>query len=54
LEDFTKAVRTGMRPNGVLLGKDMPVELFKHFTDDEIAALWSYLRTVPAKTYGGR
>ena len=53
-EQFATALRTGVRPDGVPLGKDMPVELFKHFTDDEVAALWSYLRTVPAKAYGGR
>lgn len=52
--DLAKALRTGVRPDGVPLGKDMPVELFSHLTDDEIAALWSYLRTVPAKAYGGR
>lgn len=52
--DLAKALRTGVRPDGVPLGKDMPVELFSHLTDDEVAALWSYLRTVPAKAYGGR
>lgn len=52
--DFAKTIRTGVRPDGVPLGKDMPVELFSHLTDDEVSALWSYLRTVPAKAYGGR
>jgi mono/diheme cytochrome c family protein len=53
-DQFATAIRTGVRPNGVPLGKDMPVELFKHFTDDEVTALWTYLQTVPAKAHGGR
>lgn len=48
------AIGTGVRPDGVPLGKDMPVELFSHLTDDEVTALWNYLRTVPAKAYGSR
>ena len=52
--DFENAVRHGMRPNGVPLSKDMPSDQFKHFTDDEIAAIWTYLRSLPAKAYGGR
>jgi cytochrome c553 len=54
LADFTRAVREGRRPDGTPLSKDMPSQLFQHFSDDEVAALWSYLRTVPAKAYGGR
>jgi hypothetical protein len=54
LVDFTRAVREGRRPDGTPLAKDMPSELFADCTDDEVAALWSYLRTVPAKGYGGR
>lgn len=52
--DFARAVRTGVRPNGTPISPDMPVKEFAHFTDDEISALWSYLRTLPVKAYGGR
>lgn len=52
--DFTRAVRTGVRPDGTRLKADMPYRQFAVFTDDEVAALWSYLRSVPAKAYGGR
>lgn len=52
--DFEKAVRHGVRPDGTPISKDMPSQNFVHFTDDEVAALWSYLRTLPAKAYGGR
>jgi cytochrome c553 len=52
--DFAKALRTGVRPDGSQLKTDMPYAQFAVFTDDETAALWMYLRTQPAKAYGGR
>jgi mono/diheme cytochrome c family protein len=52
--EFATAVRTGMRPNGIPISSDMPFKSFAHFTDDEIAAVWAYVRSVPAKAYGGR
>lgn len=54
-DDFAKAVRTGIRPDGSNLGKDMPaVENFSGFSDDEVTAIWMYLQTVPRKVYGTR
>lgn len=52
--DFAKAVRTGVRPDGGQLKPDMPYAQFAVYSDDEVAALWTYLRTVPVKAYGGR
>lgn len=52
--DFAKAVRTGIRPDGTKLKNDMPYDQFAVYSDSEVAALWAYLRTVPAKAYGGR
>lgn len=52
--DFAKAVRTGVRPDGSNLKPDMPFREFASFSDEEVAAIWAYLRTVPAKAYGGR
>lgn len=52
LADFDNAVRHGTSKNGYTLGKDMP--RFTHLTDDEVAAIWTYLQTVPAKAFGGR
>src|SRR5574338_161240 len=52
--EFATAVRTGMRPNGIAISPDMPFKSFAHFTDDEIAAVWAYVRSMPAKAYGGR
>lgn len=52
--EFTKAIREGIRPDGTHLKPDMPYQQFARYSDDEVAAIWMYLRTVPAKAYGGR
>ena len=52
LPEFTKAVREGIAKQGFQLSKDMP--RWTSLTDDEVAAIWAYLQTVPAKAYGGR
>lgn len=52
--DFATAVRTGVRPDGTTLKKEMPYDQFATLSDDEVTAIWMYLRTVPAKAYGGR
>lgn len=54
LANFDGAIRHGVRPDGSKLGADMPYTAFAEFSDDEVAAIWAYLRTVPAKTYGTR
>jgi len=53
-EDFDKAIRTGQRPDGTVLNDAMPWKMLKGMTDDDVKALWEYLRTVPAKPAGGR
>lgn len=53
-EDFFRALREGMRPGNVPIDTLMPVRATKQMTDDEIRALWLYLKTVPAKPFGGR
>jgi mono/diheme cytochrome c family protein len=52
--DFTRVLRTGMRPGGTPVDTLMPWKLFRDMTDTEIQALYRYLRTVPAKAYGTR
>lgn len=54
LTDFDRAVRGGVSKNGYKLGKDMPSPEFSRLTDDEVAAMWAYLQTVPVKSFGGR
>ncbi len=54
LADFTKILREGQRPDGSKVAEMMPVRFTKLMSDDEIAAVYNYLRTVPPKPYGGR
>lgn len=51
-EDFTKAIRTGTRPNGTILSAAMPWSYAKNMTDDEIRATWLYIHSRPAKKTG--
>jgi mono/diheme cytochrome c family protein len=52
---FAEALRTGLRPDGRKLDpKYMPWTAFKAMTDSEIAALWTYLRSLPPKADGAR
>jgi mono/diheme cytochrome c family protein len=48
LADFTRALREGQRPDGARLAEAMPWRYTARMTDDEIAAVWLYLRTLPA------
>jgi cytochrome c553 len=45
--DFTRAMRTGTRPDGSKLKDFMPWRSMARHTDDELHAIWLYLRTVP-------
>lgn len=53
-DDFEKAIRTGQRPDGTTLHDAMPWKMYKGMEDDDVEALWKYLRTMPAKPAGGR
>jgi len=43
-----KAIREGIRPDGSLIGPPMPFEVYKGISDDDLASIVMYLRTVPA------
>ncbi len=46
--DFVTAIRTGVKPTGMMLdGEEMPWEKYGHMTDTELAALWAYLQSLP-------
>jgi len=53
-EDFFRALRDGKRPGGAPIDSLMPFRLTRDMTDDEIRAVWLYLKTVPPKAFGGR
>lgn len=52
--DFMRVMREGKRPDGSQVDSLMPYRLFKSMTDVELKAIYAYLKTVPAKAYGGR
>ena len=43
--DFRRAMKVGLRPDGRPLRPPMPLR--PELSDDEVAAMWAYLRTVP-------
>ena len=51
--DFTKALRTGVRPDGRILSAVMPWPYTKNLTDDEIRAMWVYVQSMPLRPTGG-
>lgn len=51
--DFARVLRTGLRPGGVPVNPLMPVHLTRNLTDDEVRAIWLYLRSIPAVPTGG-
>jgi len=52
--DFFKALRQGHRPDGSAINPFMPWALAGQMTDDEIKAIWIFLKTVPPKETGNR
>ena len=52
--DFRRALRTGRRPDGSAIDEFMPWRQYAHMTDDELHALWLYLRGVPPKPFGNK
>ena len=54
LDDFSRALRTGRRPDGSPIDTIMPWKEAGKMTDDEMRAVYAFLRSVPAKAYGNR
>ncbi len=46
-EDFIRAIRTGVLPDGKRIGPAMPLKTFGEMNDMELAALWLYLQSTP-------
>jgi cytochrome c553 len=44
--DFANALRTGQRPDGTAINPFMPWRSTRLMTDEEIQAVWAYLRTL--------
>jgi len=45
--DFNRAMREGRDPKGHALNAFMPWTSYGQLSDDELSALWTYLRTIP-------
>lgn len=50
--ELVSTLRTGKRPDGVALKEPMPWKTVGRMTDDELHALWLYLRSVPPRAFG--
>ena len=48
--DFFKAIRTGTRPDGSKISEVMPWKAMGTLTDDEMRAMWMYIRSVQPVT----
>jgi mono/diheme cytochrome c family protein len=51
--DFITTMRTGLTPSTRQLNDEMPWKYFGQMTDDELKALWLYLRSLPASAMAG-
>ena len=52
--DFIAAFRTGIKPNGQPFDEIMPYKAVGQMTDEELKAVWLFLRSLPAKEVGTR
>jgi mono/diheme cytochrome c family protein len=52
--DFIKTIRTGVDPAGHQLVDEMPWKTYGKMTDDELKAIWMFVKSVPAKPFGNR
>lgn len=50
--DFVQTLRTGKRPDGQVLHSSMPWRQASLMTNDELHAIWLYLRSVPPRPFG--
>jgi mono/diheme cytochrome c family protein len=54
-DEFIRTLRTGITPRGNQLDtRYMPWKVLGQMTDDELKALWLFLRSAPPKEYGNR
>jgi hypothetical protein len=52
--DFTRALREGMRPGNIPIDSFMPFRQLGRMSDDEIHAIWLFLKTVPSREFGNK
>lgn len=52
--DFVRAMREGKRPDGSSIAEVMPWRAYAAMRDDDLKALWLFLRAAAPKSFGGR
>lgn len=45
--ELGRAIREGIRPDGTVIGPPMPFAVYRAISDDDLASIVAYLRTVP-------
>ena len=45
---LAKAIREGIRPDRTVIGPPMPMEFYRHLSDDDLASIIAYVRAQPA------
>ncbi len=48
--ELALAIREGIRPDGTVIRPPMAIELYRHISDRDLAAVVAYLRSLPAVT----
>lgn len=46
LADFKKTIRTGVDPKGEILYPPMPIPMYQNLPDEDLTAIYNYLRTI--------
>jgi hypothetical protein len=46
-EQFINTIRNGVTPGGHLLTERMPWKTYSQMNDEELEAIWQYLRSLP-------
>jgi mono/diheme cytochrome c family protein len=46
--ELAKAIREGIRPDGSLIGPPMPLTMYRGLSDNDLASIVAFLRTLPA------
>ena len=47
-------MREGVKPGGAPINEFMPWKIFRNMTDNELTALWLYLKSVPPREFGNK
>lgn len=53
-DNFFRAMREGVRPDGTQLSEVMPVRMTSRMTDEELRAIWRFLQRLPPREQGRR